>query len=76
MATTYDSKSFELAEHFLQDEQDLSTDANADALAKVIQSAVEDWFETARDNYDPTPYCSHGHRDAKSCDCGPIAANE
>lgn len=25
---------------------------------------------------DPTPYCSSGHKDAASCDCGPIADNE
>jgi hypothetical protein len=73
---TYDTKSFELAEHFLQDDPGLFTDANTDELAKVIQSASEDWIGTARDNYDPTPYCSYGHKIAATCDCGPIADNE
>ena len=75
-AKTYDSKSLELAEHFLQDETGLNTVSNCDGLARVIQQAVEDWIETARDNYDPTPYCSAGHKDAAHCDCGPIANNE
>ena len=76
MAKTYDSKSYELAEHFLQDETGLWTDENTDALAKVIQQAVEDEVERMRDNYDPTPYCSYGHKSAATCDCGPIADNE
>lgn len=75
MVETYDSKSYDLAEHFLQDEVGLFTVKNTDELAKVIQQAVEDFIETARDNYDPTPYCSHcGPK--PNCDCGPIAANE
>lgn len=75
-AKTYDSKSLDLAEHFLQDETGLNTVSNCEELARVIQQAVEDWIETARDNYDPTPYCSYGHKNAASCDCGPIADNE
>ena len=27
-------------------------------------------------DYDPTPWCSYGHKTAKECDCGPIAENE
>jgi hypothetical protein len=27
-------------------------------------------------DYDPTPYCSGGHRTVKECDCGPIADND
>ncbi len=51
--TTYDEKSYELAEHFLQDEPSLNTKAGRDDLAKAIQAAVEDWFERAKDNYEP-----------------------
>ncbi len=25
---------------------------------------------------DPSPWCSYGHKTAKECDCGPIAAND
>lgn len=47
---TYDSKSYELAEHFLQDEP-CRDDPElykkyCDDLAKTIQQAVEDWFAT------------------------------
>lgn len=27
-------------------------------------------------DYDPTPYCSYGHKTKAQCDCGPIAENE
>lgn len=29
----------------------------------------------ADDDYDPTPWCSYGHRTEASCDCGDIAEN-
>lgn len=76
MVTTYDPKCADLAEDFLTDESHLYTESNIDALAKAIQQAIEDWIDVARDNYDPTPYCSYGHKTKASCDCGPIAANE
>lgn len=34
----------QLAEHFLQDEPAMNTEAAKDDLAKTIQQAVEDWF--------------------------------
>jgi len=37
-------------------------------ILKELQSMV--------DNYDPTPYCSYGHRTKAQCDCEPIADNE
>lgn len=79
MATTYDSKSRELAEYFLSGDPDiahLNTDDRAHDLAWQIQSLVEDFIADERDNYDPTPYCSQGHRNAATCDCAPIADNE
>lgn len=50
MVNTYDAKSYELAEHFLQDEPcrdepDLYK-RNCHTLALAIQQAVEDWFVT------------------------------
>ncbi len=30
----------------------------------------------ANPEYDPTPYCSYGHRSKAQCDCLPIAENE
>jgi hypothetical protein len=29
-----------------------------------------------RPDYDPTPWCSYGHRSKADCDCGPIADND
>lgn len=39
-----DEKSFELAEHFLQDER--HTEDDKWTLAEAIQQAVEGWFST------------------------------
>lgn len=50
---TYDPKSYELAEHFLQDEPNLNTEGGCINLAKTIQAAVEGWFEDQRRNYEP-----------------------
>lgn len=50
MAKTYDVKCFDLAEHFLQDEPELNSDANAAELAAEIQEAIEDWLDIARLN--------------------------
>jgi hypothetical protein len=79
MQMTYDSKSYELAEYFLEGDPDLehlNTEGNRHALARVIQQAVENEIASMADNYDPTPYCSYGHRTKAACDCGPIAAND
>lgn len=50
---TYDSKSADLAEHFLQDEPHLWNDRRVEELARVIQQAVEDYIECENDNYEP-----------------------
>lgn len=42
---TFDSKCFELAEHFLSDEPALNTPAAQTTLAQAIQQAVEDEIE-------------------------------
>lgn len=75
-AKTYDLACLDLAEGFLSDHPYLYTTANSEALAKVIQGAIDEWIESAEDNYDPTSYCSYGHKTKASCDCGPIASNE
>lgn len=41
---SFDSKCFDLAEHFLADEWDEVPTAMKNDLAQAIQSAVEDWF--------------------------------
>lgn len=50
---TYDVKSHELAEWFLQDEPHLDTDKRRHDLALTIQQAVEDWFAHEQANYEP-----------------------
>lgn len=52
MVDTYDTESLELAEYFLQDEgwyeampPQKQKEASAE-LAKVIQTAIEEWLET------------------------------
>ncbi len=56
MVKTYDVKSYELAEHFLQDEPCRNDPAlykrHADSLAKAIQQAVEDWFLSPDDDVE------------------------
>ncbi len=44
MAKTYDKKSWDLAAHFLSDEQELDSPANCHELAVAIQEAIEHWF--------------------------------
>ena len=50
---TYDTKCYELAEHFLQDEPHLDTEKRRDALASLIQATIEPWIESELDNYEP-----------------------
>lgn len=45
---TYDSKCFDLAVLFLQDEPPLDTPGNRKMLGGVIQLAIEDWLAVAR----------------------------
>ena len=48
-----DDKSYELAEHFLTDEEPYNTDAHWE-LAGAIQQAVEDWFDS-RETHSTSP---------------------
>ncbi len=45
----------------------LFLDRAKDRLQKIDEELAD---------YDPTPYCSYGHKTKASCDCGPIAENE
>ena len=53
MVKTYDRKSYELAEHFLQDEPNLNVENARVDLARTIQTAIEDWFEDCRRDLEP-----------------------
>jgi hypothetical protein len=48
MAKTFDEKCLELAEHFLQDEPSLNTEAARTTLATAIQDCIEDEIEFMR----------------------------
>lgn len=49
MATTYDSRVYDLAELFLSDEAELNTDVNKHHLALFIQEQLEAEIEYMRD---------------------------
>ena len=34
------------------------------------------YWVVADPDYDPSPWCSYGHRTEADCDCGPIADND
>ncbi len=53
MTVSYDSKCYDLAAAFLEDEMHLFTEKNNVALAQAIQSAIEEWIASAKDNYEP-----------------------
>ena len=51
---SFDSKCYDLAEHFLEDEPTLKTEEMKNQLAQEIQDAVESWIIDKRDE---------GHKD-------------
>lgn len=51
---TYDSKCFDLAELFLEDEPSgMNTEANRRALAIEVQETIESFIADKRRNYEP-----------------------
>jgi len=69
---TFDSKCYELAQHFYPE----ATEAQLNELASDIQDTVETYSEWDK-NYDPTPWCTAcGARRQAECKCGEIADNE
>jgi len=51
---TFDSKCYDLASAFLEDEPALFTDAKCNALAAEIQQTIEDFIADAKRNYEPS----------------------
>ncbi|MCK1459126.1 hypothetical protein IVB34_12580 [Bradyrhizobium sp. 2] len=51
--TTYDSRCWDLAAAFLQDEEDLNTTAAKHALALEIQQCIEDEIYFMRSGFPP-----------------------
>jgi hypothetical protein len=54
---SFDSKCYDLAEHFLTEEPGLNTEEMKDQLAQAIQETVESWINDERDKLqskDPT----------------------
>jgi hypothetical protein len=49
---TFDSKCYDLAEHFLEDEPTLDNEDARNELAQEIQEAVESWIIDQRDKRD------------------------
>lgn len=52
-AKTFDSKCYDLASAFLEDEPNLFTDANCNELAAEIQRTIEDFIADAKRNSEP-----------------------
>lgn len=50
---TYDSRCYDLAAVFLEDEPHLDTTDRVEELAAHIQKTIEDWIAYERDNYEP-----------------------
>lgn len=49
----YDSKCYDLAEAFLEDEPHLNTEGRRDELAQLIQTTIEDFIAHEQSNYEP-----------------------
>lgn len=52
-AKTFDSKCYDLASAFLEDEPSLFTDAKCNELAALIQQTIEDFIGDAQRNCEP-----------------------
>lgn len=55
MTKTFDTKCYDLAAAFLEDEPELNTEAIRAELASDIQGCIEDYIE-----FKKTPRCVHG----------------
>jgi len=54
---SYDTHSYELAEHFTQDED--VTEQQREDLAQTIQTAVEDWFSNLESDREAARQSAH-----------------
>jgi hypothetical protein len=50
---SYDQKSYDLAEGFLEDAPHLNTTRRRHELAQLIQSTIEDYIASEQSNYEP-----------------------
>lgn len=50
---TYDLKSYDLAEAFLEDEPHLNNERRRHELALLIQATIEDFITDEQNNYEP-----------------------
>lgn len=50
---TCDPKCWDLADDFLSDHPHLWNDRRVNALAEVIQKAIDDFIDVEQDNYEP-----------------------
>lgn len=50
---SYDTKCYDLATAFLEDEAALNTDSRCKELAQLIQTTIEDFIVHERANYEP-----------------------
>lgn len=50
---TYDSKCYDLAEAFLEDQPHLNTEGRRAELAKLIQATIEGWLNLEDSNHEP-----------------------
>lgn len=50
----YDTKCYDLAEAFLEDEPHLATTKRMCELAELIQMTIEDYIASERRNYEPS----------------------
>jgi hypothetical protein len=53
MTKTFDSKCYDLASAFLEDEPNLFTEGGCNELAAAIQQTIEDFIADYRRNYEP-----------------------
>lgn len=49
----FDTKCYDLAEAFLEDEPHLDTEKRRNELAQIIQTAIEDFIASEQNNYEP-----------------------
>ena len=53
MTKNYDTKCYDLAEAFLEDEPHLATTKRTCELAELIQKTIEDFITHEKSNYEP-----------------------
>lgn len=81
MSRTHDSKCYDLAVSFLEDQRDLQTYRNCVALAYEIQRCIEDWIGQAKMEQkpqqvgNPCPKCGAERTHYCSWACADVCPN-